>query len=312
MSLWRIDVFPVHSTCRSCMGSTLQLVERSMHNNLVGGAVRLHLPSQCLPRVQVHELGERHVLVACASTESVYCFLLPHPVALWQVRPLSSSLQGADVLLLCLPPTAQAGSARGEGRPSVLQCLTQDGLSRMMLAQPIFGQRVLCTSVANSNQVLFSLPSKSGSILVVQMPLQAEGQWALLTAQHPPTKCWSLPPPAGAGFQFEHHLSGVMQRLWSGFTRTGDTPQGEGLVLHASQHSVTMALVTSELKLQCWGIKVCAHALLSYPSPPTAPPLPLAEPTGTPRVDSVPRTLQPQPYTAAAGQGGQRGRSCHQ
>ena len=57
-----------------------------MHNDLVGGAVRLHLPSQCLPCVQVHELGEHHVLVACASAESVHCLLLPHPVALWQVR----------------------------------------------------------------------------------------------------------------------------------------------------------------------------------------------------------------------------------
>ena len=61
-----------------------------MQNNLVGGAVRLHLPSQCLPGVQVHELGERHVLVACASAESVHCLLLPHPVDLWQVSPLPS------------------------------------------------------------------------------------------------------------------------------------------------------------------------------------------------------------------------------
>lgn len=70
--------------CRSCEGSTLQLVERSMHGDLVGGAVRVHLPAQCLPGVQVHELGEHTVLVACASAESVHCFHLPHPVFLWQ------------------------------------------------------------------------------------------------------------------------------------------------------------------------------------------------------------------------------------
>ena len=58
------------------MGNSLELVERSMHNDLVGGAVRLHLPSQSLSCVQVHELGECHVLVACASKESMYCFLL--------------------------------------------------------------------------------------------------------------------------------------------------------------------------------------------------------------------------------------------
>ena len=51
-----------------------------------------------------------------------------------------------------------------------------------------------------------------------------------------------------------------MQRLWSGLTRAGDSPQGEGLVLHASPLRVTMALVTSELKLQCWEIRVCACA----------------------------------------------------
>ena len=196
----------------------------------------------------------------------------------------------------------QTSGARGEGegRPSILQCLTQDSLPRVMMSQPIYGDRLLCASVANSGQVLFSLPSKSGSILLIQLPLRAEGQWAGLAAPIPAFKCWSHPPPAGVGFHFEHHLSGVMQRLWSGLTRAGDAHQGEGLVLHSTQHSVTMALVTSELKLQCWGIKVCAvhHCTSHCPShshspptdPPTDPPcltLPLPrpslpEPTGPP------------------------------
>ena len=63
-----------------------------------------------------------------------------------------------------------------------------------------------------------------------------------------------------------------MQRLWSGLTRAGDAHQREGLVLHSTQHSVTMALVTSELKLQCWGIKVRAvHHCPSHDTPTDSP-----------------------------------------
>lgn len=73
----------------------------------------------------------------------------------------------------------------------MLQQLAQDSLAAVMRAHPIFGQRVLCESVVKSQQVFYSLPAKSGSILVVQVPLHGEGQWAWLTA-HPRPK-WSHP-----------------------------------------------------------------------------------------------------------------------
>ena len=76
------------------------------------------------------------------------------------------------------------GGAQSGGTPSVLQSLTQDALSSVMLSQPIYGERVLCTSVANSDQILFALPAKSGSVLLVQVPLRTEGQWAGRATPH--------------------------------------------------------------------------------------------------------------------------------
>lgn len=90
-----------------------------MHNDLVGGAVRLHLPSQCLPCVQVHELGEHHVLVACASAESVHCLLLPHPVALWQVRTATSLSPQADMYLTAV---SLLHCREGHGEVGLPQC----------------------------------------------------------------------------------------------------------------------------------------------------------------------------------------------
>ena len=123
---------------------------------------------------------------------------------------------------------------------SILSQLTQYSLNKVLLSVPIYGQRTDCVSALDgSGSLVRSLPSTTGSLLMIHIPTASKGEGC---------------------FQYEIQVAGMMQRLWSGLTRSADTTSscepGSTVLCSIQRSSTALVQITRDFRLNCRICKV--------------------------------------------------------